>query len=154
MDYEETLLLLDGIVGSYAIVYPVEAGEGGSASEPQVFSGGGLWIAGLFKRDREGERIGAAARRGLMGETWYQELRPALDLGEGPLEGYERQAAHFTFEGMDDPHGSFAGFTLWRHEFIDSEWWDLPVRPEWLWIKTREVQLVVAAEFERTQQDT
>ncbi len=36
MDYEETLLLLDGITGSYAVVYPVEEGEAGSSSEPRV----------------------------------------------------------------------------------------------------------------------
>lgn len=152
MDYEETLLLLDGITGSYAVVYPVEEGEVGSSSGPRVFAGSGLWVAGRFKRDREGEQRGAAARRGLMTETWYQDLRPDLDLGEGPLEGYERQAAHFTFEGMDDSTGSpgFAGFTLWRHEFIESQWWDLPVRSDCLWIRTQEGQLVVAAEFDRS----
>ena len=45
----------------------------------------------------------------------------------------------------------FAGFTLWRHEFIESQWWDLPVQPDWLWIKTQEGQLVVAAEFDRSR---
>lgn len=158
MDYEETLLELDSIVGTWAVVYPVgeEPDEG---EEPRAFAGGGLWVAGWFKRDRATEQGRAAARRAMMeaGEaTGYDKLRPELDLGDSPLEEYERQAAHFTFKEMDDSSGSgfdrpgsgFAGFSLWRHDFIESRWLAIPVRPDWLWIRiTGAAGLVVAADF-------
>jgi hypothetical protein len=50
VDYEETVLLLDGIVGTLAHVYPWETGP-----SPDRTSGFPIAIAGLFKRE-EGER--------------------------------------------------------------------------------------------------
>lgn len=41
----------------------------------------------------------------------------------------------------------FAGFSLWRHEFRESRWLELRVRPDWLWIRTGAGGLVVAADF-------
>ena len=156
MDYEQTLLHLDSVVGTWVVVYSAEHADQGE--QPTAFAGGGLWAAGRLKRDRESERASAAARRAMMQageEAGYSHLRPELDLGDTPLEGYERQAAHFTFEGMDDHVGSsfkepgrgFAGFSLWRHDFVESEWLSIPRRPDWLWIKAAPPGLVVAADF-------
>jgi hypothetical protein len=42
----------------------------------------------------------------------------------------------------------FAGFSLWRHDFVESRWLAIPVRPGWLWIRiTGAAGLVVAADF-------
>jgi hypothetical protein len=154
MDYEETLLLLDGVEGTYAIVYPAPEPEAGV--EPKAFSGAGLWVAGLLKREREREQSGAEARRlAMVNIKTYREIQPDLDLGDAPLERYERQAASYTFEGMDDLHGTtgFAGFTLWRHEFVESRWLDMPVCPAWLWITTGADGLIVAADFPGASSD-
>lgn len=75
----------------------VPAEESDEGDEPRAFATG-LWVAGRFKRDLEGEQDAAAARRALMAKMpRYRELRPELDLGdEAPLEEYERQSALYT----------------------------------------------------------
>jgi hypothetical protein len=45
VDYEETLLQLDSIVGTWAIVYPAEESDEGD--EPRAFVTG-MWVAGRF----------------------------------------------------------------------------------------------------------
>lgn len=164
MDYEETLLQLDSIVGTWAMVYPAVEPEPGE--EPKAFGGGGLWAAGRLERERESEQGSATARRGMMAHLpWYRERVPYLDLGEdAPLESYERQVAYYTLEGMDDDRmtrvrigdpgqgethdlGGFVSLSLWRHEFVESRWIKLPARPGWLWIRTGTGGLVVAADF-------
>jgi hypothetical protein len=155
MDYEATLLELDSIEGGWTVVY---SAPGGNATEPgDDFMTGALSASGVFKRDRKGETGGAGARRMLVeAADWYRDRHPDLDVGDAPLELYERQAAHFTFEGMDDAMGSFrpgtaatnfAGFTLWRDDFVDAEWLEYGIRPHWLWIRTAHSGVVVVAEF-------
>lgn len=62
-----------------------------------------------------------------------------LDGIEGRYALVYPQSAQYTFEGMDDVHGEsgFAGFSLWRHEFIESRWFDVPPRSAGLWIRTQ-----------------
>ena len=81
-------------------------------------------------------------------DVGYSELRPELDEGDdAPLELFERQAAHFTFEGMDDAKRLFAGFSLWRHAFVEARWLEVRVRPDWLWIRTASGAIVVAGDY-------
>jgi hypothetical protein len=47
---------------------------------------------------------------------------------------------------MDDPK-AFAGFKLWRHEFVDARWIVSGAPPDWLWIRARSMGLVVAGDF-------
>jgi hypothetical protein len=95
VDFEETLLLLDGIEGSYAIVYPVAPAQGDE--EPTDF-GTGFMANGLFRRNREGEKKGAWVRRKMSEEIeGWDEFKPEVSLGGAPLESYERQVALFTF---------------------------------------------------------
>jgi hypothetical protein len=143
VDYEKTLLLLDAIEGTFAIVYPA-----GDTPDPTRLGVTPFWASGILKRDRKKERGGALARRLAMANVAaYRKLRPELNLGgDMPLEAYERQAAHYTFEGMDE-EPRYAGFSLWRHEFTGSEWLDLGVRPDWLWIGTTWGGVVVVAEW-------
>jgi hypothetical protein len=142
MDYDETIRLLNSVVGKYVIVYPAEVPPSGE--EPYDFTSG-LSAWGTLKQD-QGASEGAAGRRRLAEAGVYAKIRPEMDLGNAPLELYERQAAGFTFEGMDT-QGAFAGFVLWRHEFEESRWLESPVRPDWLWIRKRPFGLVIAAEF-------
>jgi hypothetical protein len=142
MDYDDTVRALDSIVGTHTIVYPT--GEPQSDDGPREFTGG-LSAWGLLKRSPD---LGAAGRRFLSQEGVYAKVQPQLDLGDAPLELYERQGASYTFEGMDDVLGvPFAGFTLWRHEFDDARWFFPGVRPDWMWIRTRPLGLVIAADF-------
>jgi hypothetical protein len=157
MDYEETLLLLDGIVGKFAVVYPAEPVSEGD--QPEGFTES-VFASGIFRRDHEDEQVSAHARRAMMeasGETGYAEIRPELNLGNAPLEGYERQAAHFSFEGATRgiTTNLFAGFSFWRHTFQESSWLSLAARPDWLWIRsTGPLGLVVVAEFDRADEPT
>jgi hypothetical protein len=157
MDYEETLLLLDSVVGTFAVVYPVASDPDRTEISRTLAAPGGMYASGIFKRDLEGEERGARARRALITQTdWFREKVPHVDLGDLPLEEYERQAAHFTFEDMDDltslSWGStegpgFAGFALRRGDFVEAAWLDVPVRPDWLWIRSKEAAVVVVADF-------
>jgi hypothetical protein len=140
VDYDETVAALNSVVGKYVIVYP--AGEPSPGVEPYDFTSG-LSAWGILKRDRD---PGAAGRRHLSESGVYAKIQPELDLGDAPLELYERQAAGYTFEGMDDPD-AFAGFVLWRHEFEESRWLFPGIRPDWLWIRKRPLGFVIAAEF-------
>jgi hypothetical protein len=160
VDYEETLLELDSVTGTWVIVYPASGGD-----DPGDFTASGLYVVGRLVRDESASQQGAEARRGLVVATdWYRERKPDLDLGDGPLESYERQVAHFTFEHMDDRRLSqirigdpsqeddpdvrgLVCITLWRHEFVDAGWLDFGVRPDWLWIRTTASGLVVVADF-------
>jgi hypothetical protein len=44
--------------------------------------------------------------------------------------------------------GSYAGFTLWQHAFVESRWLHLGGRFHWLWIRANPLGFVVAEEFE------
>jgi hypothetical protein len=139
MDYEETVAALDSVIGKYVIVYPTQ--EPPAGEEPDFTQGLSAW--GTFKRDRD---IGAVGRRHLSEAGVYAQIQPELDLGDAPLELYERQAAGYTFEGMDS-QDAFAGFMLWRHYFVESQWLEPGIRPDWLWIRSRPLGFVIAAEF-------
>jgi hypothetical protein len=161
VDYEETLLELDSITGTWTILYPASGGD-----EPGDFTTSGLFVVGRLERDQPTSQVSAELRRRLAERSaWYGEKRPDLDLGDAPLESYERQVAHFTFEHMDDRRlasirigdpsqdneeanlRGLVGVSLWRHDFIEARWLDLGVRPDWLWIRTSAGGLVVAADF-------
>jgi hypothetical protein len=156
VNYEETLLHLDSVAGSYAIVYPASADSDRTEVARAVTAPGGILASGVFKRDLKTEQAGAKARRGLVTETdWFRHKVPSVDRGDLPLEEYERQAAFFTFEGLEDmvtgtwsnDAPGYAGFSLWRESFVESDWLELPVAPDWLWIRSNEAALVVVADF-------
>jgi hypothetical protein len=98
---------------------------------------GGLAVWGTFKRYPD---AAAPLRRSLSLSGFYARAdRAELDLGDAPLELYERQEAAYGCEEVDGER-FFAGFTLSRHRFIESNWLDIGGRFHWLWIKdtTRE----------------
>ena len=142
MDYEETLLHLDSIVDTYATVYPIEEVSGDEPDELRPASA--LWTAGRFKRDSVVEEEIAAGLRQVLAEIG--ENRP--DVGDDTLQKLaEPQSAHFTFEGMDDQFGRFAGFSLTRDTFRESRWVEVWFGKDSLWIRTFGGDLVVNATF-------
>lgn len=142
MDFDETVRALDSFVGKLVLVYPVD--EPPEGEQPSFMEGLSVW--GTFERYPDAT---APLRRSLSLSGFYARTgRHEVDLGDAPLELYERQEAAYGFEGMADLESRFAGFTLSRHNFVESVWLDLGGRFHWLWIKTRPVSLVVAEEFE------
>jgi hypothetical protein len=140
LDYFETVQTLNGWAGKLVIVYPVVDSVDGD--EPADFMSG-LSAWGTLKAQGD---PAASGRRQLSG--FYETQQPELALGDMPLELYERQAAYYTFEGMDDLETRFAGFTLWQHRFIEARWLALGGRFHWLWIRARPIGLIVAEEFQ------
>lgn len=150
MDYDETLLHLDSIVDTHAAVYPV----GEESNDKPEHHWSGIWMAGRFKRDNTAEEHAAAARREMLDEiSRRHEGRPDFDLREmvRQMEAYEPKSAHFTFEGMDDQFGSFAGFTLKRDTFLESRWLEVWHERDSLWIRVFGGGLVVDAKFPNAQ---
>lgn len=139
MDFDETIAALDSVLGAYVIVYaaPRELSDGA----PTNF-GSGFSARGVFVRD---EDDGAAERRRISEAGRYGAF-PDLNLGDAPLELYERQVTGYTFAGMNSIDAS-AGFILWRHSFLDSQWLQPLGQPDCLWIRAEPVGVLVVAEF-------
>lgn len=108
-------------------------------------------MAGRFKQDSAAEGRAAAARQEILDEiSRRHEKRPDSDLEETVRQldaASEPQTAHFTFEGMDDQFGAFAGFTLERETFLESRWLEVWHERDSLWIRVFGGGLVVDAKF-------
>lgn len=138
LDYFETVQLLKSWAGSNVLVYPV---TDRAPDDPPLEEMGPFMIWGTFKPVADQT---AELRRNL--SDAYARVRPELALGDAPLELYERQVAHFTFERMGDGFAEHAGFAIWQHDFIDARWLDMGGRYRWLWIRMRPVSIVAAEE--------
>jgi hypothetical protein len=133
VDYEETPLLLDSILATWVFVYPVS--DPRQSDEPWVYGGGDFHIEGVLRRQPHKE-LSAARYATIMG------CDPQM------LEIYKRNVAFFTFDGMDDEERGFAGFSLWRHDFIESSWEDFPGTASWLRLRMKEpADLIIRGEF-------
>ena len=142
-DYFETVQLLNRWAGETVYVTPAPHTAGRPPSERELLVTS-LNVEGTLKALGD---VGAEGRRNLA--DMFERIGSPLALGaDAPLELYERQVAHYTFEGMDGgPLDDHASFTLWQHDFVEARLLDTGTRYDWLWINLKPSPLFVLREL-------
>lgn len=142
LDYFETIQLLDRWAGEKVYVTPAPrtAGQAPAGDDITVTS---LSVEGTLKSLGD---TGAEMRRNLA--NFYERIGSELALGaDAPLELYERQVAHYTFEETNVRGASWAGFAVWRHDFVEARLLETGTRYDWLWINLKPSPLYVLREL-------